>query len=269
MDFATGICYIATALIISISVFASLAVMSYYECKKSLNQKVQKLCDVIEKDEYNELYPITYYRQSRTKVLKFFRQNEALTDFIIDHADVLIYCPNLDVVLQHHKDIKHIDVRHQVFKAYVLECHNYDVLMFEHKTYILPHNLPNESIDHVESKQVKAEQWSNMVQTKLDECDELETDSVKKMGEESEPVASTSEVNLNAEKCNTSSEFGSLSSQRKRSFKPPPPQAPDNPYRKPPPKRVMEFKIGGDSYSHEYQPKQSPLRPVKYARTNC
>ena len=59
------------------------------------------------------------------------------------------------------------------------------------------------------------------------------------------------------------SNFGSLSSQRKRDFRPPPPQAPDNPYRKPPPKKTSNYTIGGESYSCEYQPTQSPLQPVK------
>lgn len=123
--------------------FCGYGLVAYCDSRRSLARKVQKIYDIIEGDETHEFnlqFNIPRYCYTRSEVLKFFDTRNLLTEFITNNIENLRHCPDLEVVAQHFKVIKRINPKHYTFRAFTLECEEYDVLMYFAKNYILHHN---------------------------------------------------------------------------------------------------------------------------------
>tara|TARA_R110002049_G_scaffold1641_4_gene12529 strand:- start:49541 stop:49996 length:456 start_codon:yes stop_codon:yes gene_type:complete len=123
--------------------FCGYGLIAFCDSRRSLARKVQKIYETIEgdeKDEFNLNFNIPRYCYTRSEVLNFFDTRNLLTEFITKNVENLRHCPDLEVVVQHFKVIKRISPKHYMFKAFTLECEEYDVLMYYAKNYILHHN---------------------------------------------------------------------------------------------------------------------------------
>jgi len=123
--------------------FCGYGLIAYIDSRRSLTRKVKKIYDIIDgsgEEGFNLQFNIPRGCHTRSAVLKFFDTRNLLTEFITNNVENLRHCPDLEVVVQHFKVIKRINPKNYVFKAFVLECEKYDVLMYYAKNYILHHN---------------------------------------------------------------------------------------------------------------------------------